>query len=146
MNQPTLVIVSGYFGPLHVGHLDYIEAGAAAGDELFVIVNNNLQQELKKGRVIIDEADRHRIVAALGCVDHSMVAVDADGTVSASIEHIAQRFGEHRIIFGNGGDRDGDAAVPETEICERYGVEMIFDMGGNAKADSSSRLIEELGL
>lgn len=146
MTQSTLVIVSGYFGPLHVGHLDMIEAGAAAGDELFVIVNNNLQQELKKGRVIIDEADRHRIVAALRAVDHSMVAVDTDGTVCASIEHIAQRFGEHRIIFGNGGDRDTGAAVPESDVCERYGIDMIFDMGGNAKADSSSRLIDELGL
>lgn len=145
-DKPTLVIVSGYFGPLHVGHLDYIEAGARAGDELFVIVNNNLQQELKKGRVIIDEADRERIVAALAVVDHTMVAIDEDATVSRSIESIAQRFGEHRIIFGNGGDRKDGAVVPENEVCERYGVEMVFDMGGNEKADSSSRLIEELDL
>ncbi len=55
MTQPTLVIVSGYFGPIHVGHLDYIEAGAATGDELFVIVNNNTQQMLKKGKVPIYE-------------------------------------------------------------------------------------------
>lgn len=147
MSQPTLVIVSGYFGPIHVGHLDYIEAGAAHGDELFVIVNNNLQQELKKGKVIIDEADRERIVAALRVVDHTMIAIDQDGTVSESIEQIAQKFPDHRIIFGNGGDRrpDGDP-VPETDVCERYGIEMIFGMGGTNKADSSTRLISELGL
>ena len=73
---PTLVIVSGYFGPMHAGHLDYIEAGAAAGDELYVIVNNNVQQTLKKGKIIMDEGDRHRIVAALRVVDHAMIAVD----------------------------------------------------------------------
>ena len=81
MTKPTLVVVSGYFGPIHVGHLDYIEAGARLGDELLVIVNNNRQQELKKGRVVIDEADRLRIVSALAVVDHAMLAVDDDGTV-----------------------------------------------------------------
>lgn len=147
MTTPTLVIVSGYFGPIHVGHLDYIEAGAAEGDELYVIVNNNLQQERKKGKVIIDEADRLRIVEALRVVDHAMIAVDQDGTVCASIAAIATQFPDHRIIFGNGGDRrpDGDP-VPETDICEQHGIEMIFGMGGTNKADSSSRLIEELGL
>jgi len=143
----TLVIVSGYFGPIHVGHLDMIEAGAAAGDELFVIVNNNLQQTLKKGRVVIDEADRLRIVQALRDVDHAMIAVDEDGTVRATLETIAERFPDHRLVFGNGGDdRTNNAEVPETEVCERHGIEMVFGMGGSNKADSSSRLIEELDL
>lgn len=144
---PTLVVLSGYFGPLHVGHLDMIEAGAAAGDELFVIVNNNLQQQLKKGRVVIDQADRLRIVAALRDVDHAMIAIDQDPTVGASLEQIAQRFPDHHIVFGNGGDdrRDTDE-VPETAVCERHGIEMVFGMGGTNKADSSSRLIAELDL
>ncbi len=144
--RPTLVIISGYFSPLHVGHLDLVEGGEAAGDELFVIVNNNAQQVLKKGRVVIDEADRLRIVHALRAVDHAMVAVDDDATVCASIEHIAQRFPNHRIVFGNGGDRKDGVVVPETAVCDRHGIEMVFDMGGNDKADSSSRLIDELGL
>jgi cytidyltransferase-like protein len=144
---PTLVIVSGYFGPIHVGHLDMIEAGAAAGDELFVIVNNNLQQTLKKDRVIIDEADRLRIVQALRAVDHAMIAVDEDGTVCASLEAIATRFPDHRLIFGNGGDdRKNNNEVPETAVCEQFDIEMNFGMGGLNKADSSSRLIKELGL
>lgn len=146
-SRPTLVVVSGYFGPIHVGHLDMIEAGAAAGDELMVIVNNNHQQTLKKGRVVIDEADRLRIVLALRVVDHAMIAVDDDGTVRASLEAIADRFPDHRLVFGNGGDdRRNDAEVPESEVCERRGIEMIFGMGGANKADSSSRLIAELGL
>lgn len=145
MADPTLVIVSGYFGPLHVGHLDYIEAGAAMGDELLVIVNNNRQQELKKGRVVIDEADRLRIVAALRVVDHAMLALDDDGTVCASLEAVAQRFPNHRLVFGNGGDR-GAQNVPETEVCVRHGIEMVFAVGGDQKADSSTRLIDELGL
>lgn len=143
-NAKTLVIVSGYFGPLHVGHLDLIEAGKAAGDELYVIVNNNAQQAMKKGKVIIDEAHRLRIVQALRPVDYAMVAVDDDGAVSASIEQIAKQFGDYKIIFGNGGDRDSDAVVPETDVCERYGIDMVFDMGGNEKADSSSRILSAM--
>jgi len=144
---PTLVIVSGYFGPIHVGHLDMIEAGAAAGDELFVIVNNNAQQMMKKGKVIIDEADRLRIVNALRAVDHAMIAVDEDGTVCASLEAIATRFPDHRIVFGNGGDdRKNNEEVPESAVCRTFDIEMVFGMGGLNKADSSSRLIEELDL
>lgn len=143
-SHPTLVIVSGYFGPMHVGHLDLIEAGAAEGDELMVIVNNNAQQLAKKGRVVIDERDRLRMVQALQAVDHAMIAIDDDGSVSATIASIAERHPDHRIVFGNGGDRDSAAVVPEAEVCERYGITMVFDFGGSEKADSSTRIIAAL--
>jgi cytidyltransferase-like protein len=146
MDVPTLVIVSGYFSPLHCGHLDYIEAGAALGDRLAVIVNNNDQQVLKKGKLILDEVDRLRIVRALRVVDEAMIAVDDDVSVGRSIETLVQAHPKHHVIFGNGGDRSEGAVVPETDICERYGVEMIFDLGGNTKRDSSTRINQELGV
>lgn len=145
-HKPTLVIVSGYFSPLHVGHLELIEAGAALGDKLAVIVNNNNQQVMKKGKIIMEQEDRVRIVRALRVVDDAIVAIDTDRTVNASIEFLVQKYPDHKVIFGNGGDRDDNKVVPESVVCEKYGVEMRFDVGGNNKADSSSRLIEELGL
>jgi glycerol-3-phosphate cytidylyltransferase/D-beta-D-heptose 7-phosphate kinase/D-beta-D-heptose 1-phosphate adenosyltransferase len=123
-----------------------IESAADLGDEVVVIVNNNAQQILKKGKLIIDEEDRLRIVRALRMVDEAMIAIDEDRTVRASIAAIAEAHPGHHIVFANGGDRDSGAAVPETEVCERYGIEMIFDMGGNTKRDSSSRINAELGL
>ena len=145
--SPTLVIVSGYFGPIHVGHLDMIEAAEAAGDEVFVIVNNNAQQIMKKGKVTMDHADRLRIVEALRAVDHAMVAIDEDGTVCASLDAIGKQFPNHRLVFGNGGDdRKNNDEVPESAVCAQYGIEMVFGMGGLNKADSSSRLIEELNM
>ena len=141
----TAAIVSGYFSPLHVGHLDMIEAAGDLADAVFVIVNNNAQQVMKKGKVIIDEQDRLRIVQALKAVDHAIVAVDEDRTVSASLEHLAQAFPEHQLIFANGGDRIPDF-VPEAAVCEQHGIEMAFGVGGDAKADSSSRINVELGL
>ncbi len=146
MSKPVLVIISGYFSPLHGGHLDMIEAGVELGDRLVVIVNNNAQQLLKKGKVILDEQDRLRVILALRAVDDAMVAIDDDGTVSASIERLAQKYSGHHIVFGNGGDRDSGAVVPETAVCEQYGIEMVFDMGGTNKRDSSSRINQELGI
>lgn len=145
MTKRVLVIVSGYFSPLHCGHLDYIEAGAGLGDELAVIVNNNEQQVLKKGKLILDEKDRLRIVRALRMVDDAMISIDDDGAVSKSLEAFALKYPDHRIIFGNGGDRT-PGNVPETEVCEKYGIEMVFEMGGDTKRDSSTRINTELGI
>lgn len=141
----TGVIVSGYFSPLHAGHLDMIEDAAAKGDMLVVIVNNNAQQMIKKGKIIMDEADRLRVVQALRVVDDAFIAVDEDRTVIASIEAVAQKYPDHKLIFANGGDRASGALVPESPICEQYGIEMVFDMGGTEKKDSSSRINVELG-
>ena len=143
--QPTAVIVSGYFSPLHCGHLDMIEDAASKADHLIVIVNNNAQQIAKKGKLIIDEQDRLRIVKALRLVDDAIIAVDDDRTVSASLAHLAQRYPDYQLIFANGGDRKPDF-VPETEVCEQHGIEMIFGTGGDNKRDSSSRINVELGL
>lgn len=143
--KPTAMIVSGYFSPLHCGHLDMIEEAAAHSDHLIVIVNNNAQQIMKKGKLIIDEQDRLRIVNALGAVDEAMIAVDEDRTVSASLAVIAEQHPDYELKFANGGDRQPDF-VPEKGVCDKYGIEMVFAMGGNEKRDSSSRINVELGL
>lgn len=145
MDKPVGVIVSGYFSPIHIGHLDMIESGAKLGDTLIVIVNNNAQQLIKKGKVIIDEDDRLRIVNALKTVDHAFIAVDEDRTVCASLALAAEKFTDHRLIFANGGDRE-PGFVPEADVCAEYGIEMVFGLGGTEKADSSSRINVELGL
>lgn len=145
MNKPVAVIVSGYFSPLHVGHLDMIEAGAALGDKLFVIVNNNDQQRAKKGQVILDEQDRLRIVNALRAVDEAIIAVDDDRTVSQSLRVLAEKHTDHQLVFANGGDRKPDF-VPEAATCEEFGIDMVFDLGGSEKADSSSRINMALGI
>lgn len=143
--MPTLVVISGYFSPLHCGHLDMIEDAARRGDEVAVIVNNNAQQILKKGKLIIDEADRLRIVQALRLVDDAIISVDDDATVSKSLALLAEKYPEHRLIFGNGGDRTA-GNVPEADVCAQHDIEMVFDMGGTTKRDSSSRINQELGI
>ena len=146
MESPTLVIVSGYFSPLHCGHLDYLEAGAALGDRLIAIVNNDAQQILKKGKVILPEKDRLRLVQALSVVDEARIALDSDNSVKETIAAIAIANPDYRLIFGNGGDRNIPSDIPETLVCNELNIEMVFGVGGASKKDSSSRINKELGV
>ena len=42
MNK-KIIAVSGYFDPIHIGHLEYLNEAKKLGDELHVIVNNDYQ-------------------------------------------------------------------------------------------------------
>ena len=146
MTEKTLVIVSGYFSPLHCGHLDYLEAGASLGDRLIVIVNNDLQQKKKKGKVILPQQDRLRIVKALSIVDEAYVAIDDDSSVKKTIESIALKNQQFNLIFANGGDRNQPSDIPEVDVCREHKIQLIFGAGGSTKRDSSTRINSELGI
>ncbi|MEM9035731.1 MAG: adenylyltransferase/cytidyltransferase family protein [Actinomycetota bacterium] len=146
MTGKSVMVVSGYFSPLHAGHLDMLEDARSRADHLVVIVNNNRQQVLKKGRVILDEQDRLRIVQALRIVDDALISVDDDPSVTRTLVEVAERYRGHEIAFGNGGDRQSEAAIPETEVCLEHGIELVFGVGGSEKVDSSTRINTELGL
>ena len=133
MKNKKIVIVSGYFDPLHIGHLEYFELAKKLGDELVVIVNNDKQCELKKGESFMNEKDRLEIVFALGIVDEVLISSDTDGSVCKSLELVVDfhtdEFGTHYdFIFCNGGDRNIEES-PETEICKKLGIKMIDGMG-----------------
>lgn len=139
------VIVSGFFNPLHGGHLDMIESAHAMGDRLIVIVNNDVQQVAKKGKVILDQDNRARLIAALRLVDEVFISDDQDATVVETLERVAKEYSDDELIFANGGDRDSVKVVPETEVCTKYNIVMKFGVGGNHKADSSTRINQALG-
>ena len=139
------VIVSGYFNPLHGGHLDMIEAAAKLGDHLVVIVNNDVQQVLKKGKVILNEENRLRLLRAIKGVDQVVLSVDEDPTIVKTLEMVARQHPGDELIFANGGDRDSAKEVPEAGVCEQYNIAMVFDAGGTKKADSSTRINQALG-
>ncbi len=143
-----IVIESGFFNPLHAGHLDMIEAGAKMGDKLVVIVNNDKQQVVKKGKIILDENNRARLISALRDVDEAVIAideVDENNSIIKSLEMIAQKYPNDELIFANGGDRDSEKAIPEGDVCRQYNIQMLFGVGGNEKADSSTRINQALG-
>lgn len=122
-----------------------IEASARLGDRLIVIVNNDKQQVEKKGKVILAETNRARLLRALRVVDEVMIAIDDDMTVIKSLAFLASQYPDDELVFANGGDRDSTKVVPETDVCERNGIEMLFGVGGVNKADSSTRINQANG-
>ena len=141
-----VVIISGFFNPLHGGHLDMVEEGARLGDRLVVIVNNDVQQEIKKGKIILDERNRLRLISALKFVDDAVLSIDQDPSVSETLRLIAKEHPNDELIFANGGDRDSDKVAPEATVCHELGIEMIYGVGGDTKADSSTRINQALGV
>jgi cytidyltransferase-like protein len=136
-------IVSGYFGPLHHGHIDMIEAARERSGYLIVIVNNDLQQTLKKGRVIQKDVDRARIVGALRDVDAVYIAVEDGPGIDGSFDMIRADYPDTELEFCNGGDRkDVDTLPPdEVEAARRNRISLFYGVGGVEKADSSSRIL-----
>ena len=131
------VAVSGYFDPIHIGHLEYLRMAKELGDSLVVIVNNNHQCKLKKGKHFMDENDRVEIVKALRFVDEVFLSVDNDRTVCKSLEEIKPD------IFANGGDR-ATSEVPETPVCKKFNIKMVDGLGDKIRSSSSLTGLNEL--
>ncbi|USN96615.1 MAG: adenylyltransferase/cytidyltransferase family protein [Candidatus Nomurabacteria bacterium] len=140
-----VVIVSGFFNPLHGGHLDMVEAAALMGDKLIVIVNNDTQQIIKKGKIILNEQNRARLVGALRMVDDTVISIDEDPTVIKTLQMIAIQHPGDELIFANGGDRDSEKVIPETQVCKDYHIQMVMGVGGTEKSDSSTRINQANG-
>jgi len=142
-----IVVISGFFNPLHGGHLDMIEAAAKLGDKLMVIVNNDKQAVIKKGKVILDQDNRVRLISALRAVDEVFLSVDTGPSVIESLKQVALKYPEDEIVFANGGDRTGKRVVPETVTCHDLGIEMVFGVGSHqvVKRDSSTRINQATG-
>lgn len=122
-----------------------IEDAALMGEKLIVIVNNDIQQVLKKGKVILNEQNRARLIGALRVVDEVVIAVDEDPPVIKTLQMIAIQHPGDELIFANGGDRDSEKVIPETEVCQKYNIKMVMGVGGTHKADSSTRINQANG-
>ena len=132
-----VVAISGYFDPIHVGHLEYINMAKKLGDKLVVIVNNNYQCELKKGKPFMDEKDRVTIVSNLKNVDEVFLSIDKDKTVCASLEKIKP------YIFANGGDRK-NYEIPESVVCKKYDIKIIDGLGDKIRSSSDLTGLKEI--
>ena len=136
-----IVVVSGYFNPLHKGHIEYFNKSKEYGDKLYVIVNNDKQRELKGSKEFQDENERVFIVKNLRLVDKCFLSIDQDRTVVESIKMIYNEFGnEYKLAFANGGDQNNDT-IPERPICDALGIELIDGLG--RKIQSSSWLLNK---
>ena len=88
MKKPKVIIVSGYFNPIHKGHIEYFQKAREFGDLLFVIVNSDLQRSLKGSKEFQLESERMLIVEQLRLVDQCFLSIDKDRTVRETIRSI----------------------------------------------------------
>ena len=130
-----VVAASGYFDPLHIGHLEYLEKARKLGNKLIVIINNDFQTKMKKGFVFMSQEDRMKIIKALKYVDDVFLSIDNDESVRKSLELLKPN------IFAKGGDRKINE-IPETPICRKLGIEIVDGLGEKIRA--SSDLIKKL--
>lgn len=136
------VIVSGYFNPIHKGHIEYFNLAAQLGDILIVIVNSDYQRELKGSKKFQDEDERLFIVKQLRIVDHCFLSLDKDRSVSNTIRFLYSIFGsKYELSFANGGDQE-NKNIPELTVCKELGIELIDGLG--SKIQSSSWLLSRL--
>lgn len=139
-------IISGFFNPLHAGHVRMMTDAKNACDKLVVIINNDEQQVLKKGKTIMDFKERAFIVNNIKWVDEVIISIDIDSTVRDTLEYLGTLYYNDKLIFFNGGDRNSIKNVPESEICKKYNIGMIFNCGGREKMNSSTNINKKLGL
>ena len=141
MSKPKAIIVSGYFNPLHKGHLELFEKAKASGDALWVIVNSDLQRELKGSKAFMDQDERLLIVSAIGIVDKALISIDEDKTQCATLSDLADKFSdEFELYFANGGDQNNES-IPEVPVCKEKGIGLLEGLGD--KIQSSSWLLKK---
>jgi len=143
MKIKTLVIASGYFNPVHKGHIEYLTRSKELGDKLFVIVNNDKQREMKGSKEFMNEDERKLVIETLKPVDWAVVAIDKDDKqVDKSIKMIYELYKDEfqNFIFSNGGDQT-EYTIAENKICNELGIKMVFGLGD--KIQSSSWLLKD---
>jgi|TARA_R110002096_G_scaffold416066_1_gene618321 cytidyltransferase-like protein len=134
------IIVSGYFNPIHKGHLELLELATQNADKVWVIVNSDKQRELKGSDYFMDEDERLQIVKAIRYVDYALISQDTDKTQCETLKQFSEMFGEvYDLAFANGGDQTNDT-IPEAGVCKECGIELIDGLG--VKIQSSSWLLK----
>jgi cytidyltransferase-like protein len=141
--EKKIVLASGYFNPLHLGHLEYLELAKKLGEKLIVIVNNDYQVKIKGSLPFMNQDDRVQLVKELKCVDEVFLSIDQDKSVCKSIEYLAKSKGGN--IFAKGGDRVV-GNIPEKEICEKLGIKIIDGLGEKIRASSELKSIPNVEL
>ena len=146
-----VVMVSGGFDPVHIGHVRLFEEAKKLGDELVVVINNDNWKRQKRKHVFMPDHERKEIIEAFACVDRVILTrhpKNPEGPKEMSVSEELKKIKPH--IFANGGDRnEEDAKNPNSSLyydiqtCKKLGIQMVFNVGHGGKVQSSSWLVEK---
>lgn len=145
--KKKIVMVSGGFDPMHIGHIRYMQEAKKLGDYLIVVINNDNWLRAKKGKEFMSQNDRKEILEAFNFVDEVIISnhkinMDYSNPIQRSVCEEIKMIKPH--IFANGGDRhpDGDP-IPEVTVCEELGIKIVYNIGEGGKVRSSSEMLKE---
>jgi len=133
-----IVIVSGYFDPVHIAHLEYIKLSkqiAGKDGKLIVIVNNDNQAILKKGKEFMPCDDRILIMKEFRNVDDVIKSIDIDRTVIETLKLVRNKYKDDELFFTNGGDAFNNN-IPEKPICEALNITLVDGLGDKIRSSS----------
>jgi len=139
--KKTGIIVSGYFNPIHKGHIELFQNAKKIGDILIVILNNDIQRKLKGSKEFMLQDERKIILDELKITDSVYISIDLDKTVCETLKKIYSKYSpNYNLVFANGGDQNNED-IPEANICKKLKIKMIDNLGN--KIQSSSWLLKK---
>jgi cytidyltransferase-like protein len=127
-----VVCTSGYYNPVHIGHIRLFKEAQKGGNFVVVIVNNDEQVKLKGSKPFMNEKERMEVISSIKYVDKVILSIDKDRTIRETLKRI------NPDIFMKGGDSTPEN-TPELELCKELGIKVEFGVGGG-KIQSSSWL------
>jgi cytidyltransferase-like protein len=133
-NRPSgrIVATSGGFDPIHPGHISSLQESGAYGDVVVAIVNGDTFLAKKKGKAFQDLPTRCAIVSAIRGVDFVVpFEIEDDMTVREALRQLRPD------VFTKGGDRIDPSSIPEWDVCEELGIEVISGVGDEKQWSSS---------
>ncbi len=140
IKNKKVVVISGGFDPVHIGHVRLMKEARALGDELIVLINNDNWLFKKKGYVFMDQHERKEIIESFACVSKAVFTSHGRNPKDMSVSKDLLKIKPD--IFANGGDRVSEN-TPENLICARIGSKMVFNVGQGGKVQSSSWLVNK---
>ena len=138
----SLVLVSGGFDPVHSGHINLIKEASIYG-EVVVLLNSDEWLRKKKGNEFLPYFEREIIMQSIKNVKAVLSFDDKDMTCIDGLKKAILKYPNYNIKFANGGDRN-ETTVPnqETIFCNENNIEILWGIGGNFKANSSSQILK----
>lgn len=142
--KKIIVVVSGGFDPIHIGHIRLFREAKALGDKLIVIVNNDNWLKKKKEKCFMPQNERIEIIKNIKGVDDVILTGHAENSSDMSVSAELKKIKPH--IFANGGDRRRLSDIPEASVCKEIGCQLVFNVGGGKIQSSSWLLAAHSGL
>ena len=139
-----IIVVSGGFDPIHVGHIRLLKEAKALGDKLIAVVNNDEFLTRKKGFVFMPFDQRQEVLESVRYVDEVFGSPDKDDSVCESLRLLRKAHPKDKMVFANGGDRENAQSIRESSACADLDIEMVFGVGGTDKPQSSSWLTNSI--